>query len=426
MPTDLIKPLVGFPLDGPRFYIARRAMGEDVLEPVKELGVTGGLEVSDDNKSALMYVKFPDGPRLTRPDWGNVAPGPMPDDDGSSATRGEIRALITSTGPTELSYDNSRIISPEDHKQAFFSADASMAYVNYGVWSGPITRTGGRDLGFGGSATTSNSNIAEVGSEGDLADEPWPFKGICASAQVRDEDPVPEEHKDMLPSNFRTLPKGTLIFTLWFDDGSGYATGRSAPVPLSFWFEPLHSNGQSPLPSDVAAHIRKMDQGPISPGSTAATTEDAAAREAEEAKWKQLEQRALTAENELAAAKKAVVVLQEQLAQKTRFSLAAAAPTTTAVPFFASFDSSAGSSHRQSLSRQGQEDAQPTPKRAKTSPSIDHNSHTPVPPAPDEQQPNVEWFSDGLTAIEGMSHRMGQLETENVELRANTSQQRCV
>lgn len=210
--------LEAFPKEGPRHYIFRRVHGEDVLQNVKELKCEGGLEVSSKGDSALLYAKF--------------------GEEGGHG--GEIRAIMYNIDPEDLSYNNSREVFPS-HKKAFFRADASTAWVDYGVWNGPIHRSGGLGCGFIGQVCEFGAHYAEAGKVGDLAEDPWSFRGITALISVVDEPPIesiPEEHRHLIPPEFKPLPKGTLLFTLYFDDGSGHY-GKSAPIPLNLMFEPV-------------------------------------------------------------------------------------------------------------------------------------------------------------------------------------------
>jgi hypothetical protein len=73
---------------------------------------------------------------------------------------------------------------------------------------------------------------------------------------VRDEGEL--KKGGVYPKGYAPLRVGYLAFTLFFDNGSGYASGRAAPVPVTLWFRPQSSEDARCIPSDRVEEIRKL------------------------------------------------------------------------------------------------------------------------------------------------------------------------
>mmetsp|Transcript_11686 Transcript_11686/g.21604 ORF Transcript_11686/g.21604 Transcript_11686/m.21604 type:complete len:350 (-) Transcript_11686:48-1097(-) len=220
---DPLTPLKQFPKEGPRTFILHRVAGDDVLQILMEHKAEGVLEIdSSTGTSAKFWVKFPD-------------------EKGVVAGRIDYAGLIDGRPPT------------------YFTAVASKAYINYGIWQGCIHRdfdTPGANI-YGGSMVTMGVNLAEAGNMDFSASNPLYIDTIHAVDLNEDEPLLP----DPPDSEYTPMKAGCICVTLYIEDGkSSYRSGRDAPVPVCFWFRPqeLPANSTVKIPDDIVEDIDKL------------------------------------------------------------------------------------------------------------------------------------------------------------------------
>lgn len=221
---EFAAPITQFPTDGPRKYILNRAAGDDVLQNMDEHMAEGVLEIDGD--SAKFWVKFPE-------DQGEVA---------------GVEEINTGIGPP-----------------THFKALACKAYIDYGTWSGPIHRDENTvGAGIFGSMMTFGTNVAEAGRDDPhfSPSDPLKIDVIHSLVLKKGETPVPDDEMDNLPEGYEVAKAGSLIFTLFIEDGrSSYGSGRDAPVPVSFWFCPAEESANDSslkIPDDIMKDIDKL------------------------------------------------------------------------------------------------------------------------------------------------------------------------
>mmetsp|Transcript_25250 Transcript_25250/g.51536 ORF Transcript_25250/g.51536 Transcript_25250/m.51536 type:complete len:263 (+) Transcript_25250:202-990(+) len=226
-PADPVQPLKNFPGQGGKRFILHRAAGADVLEVLDEHNARGCLEIAADNKSGMLWAKFPGG-------------------------KGEVAARVDYVG------------AHGDHpqRQTYFTATACRAYLNYGTWTGMLRRDGdmigAKD--FCGSIMFMGEQRAEVGQkEGVTADDPVFFDPVHSVEWVGDEtEPVGDGESD----DFRPLGKGCIALTMFFEHTM---RGCTVGVPMTMWFRPREGDGDSnddagsvSIPSEIVAEIEKI------------------------------------------------------------------------------------------------------------------------------------------------------------------------
>lgn len=132
---EMLVPLKQFPKEH-KNYVLHRAAGGDVLQVMEEHKIEGVLEIDAEGKSAKFWVKFPN-------------------DKGVIAGRIDHKGVIDGTPPT------------------FFRAVASKAYIDYGMWQGPIYRDGDMPgARFFGTMMCMGTNVAVAGNEDFSATNP--------------------------------------------------------------------------------------------------------------------------------------------------------------------------------------------------------------------------------------------------------------
>ena len=220
-----------------RRYILQRAMGDDVLQVVREHEMEGYLELvpsqrhqddGDDNnsnssnnnnndsgiESANLYLKFPYHQGIIAGRLDNVTP-------------------IFHYNKTNSSKNENRVTEEEP---CFFTMVCCHAYVNYGTWEGtvergrssssksqsstsPLTTTATTTTTTNNNNSTTGLHFAEAGHERTSAKNPYYVDRIHSMEVLQDQpderDVFDKSQHYLFPPGYRRLTKGCLNFTLF-------------------------------------------------------------------------------------------------------------------------------------------------------------------------------------------------------------------